>query len=399
MTTEQIKNLTAMQFDKVLSREGRTVTNAYTNEEYHIFFRKNDSQSVSQGIIPQEKVTIYYRQDVPIQKGMTIQYKTDYYIVANINNLESDVYFKSTCIRCNAVWNLKGQLLPVISDTLTMTSPNSNGTITMVSGNISVQTTDIPFLHSNFNIDTMVSVSGGIYKLTNKFFCDGLAFLSFERDAYYSGADTITYNGDTEFEIGTYTFAPSVMHGDIIIADANVTYSSSDESIATVKGNEISFLSEGSVIITMSAQGIIENGADIHTYNCSTDVTITVTNSGTPDVPDVPDVPVEPTVTYTATISDTDVTYLSDTGYWDVTLYADGVKVTDEATATAANVTYKITSPKDFVHTDTWKWNTNAFELTIYTEDDTILGETITIEVYINGTLADSQIVEVLGGL
>lgn len=271
MDFRHIKNINSRQLDRALLREGKTVTDVYANQSYTVLFQQSGSVSMTQ-----EKVKIYYKQDVPINKGRILKYRDTFYMVMNRNDIESEVFYSSLCVRCNATWNIEGTNLHIVSSTLSSPNAMTTNTISLINGKISVQTSDIDFLHNKFNVDEQIFAFGGIYQLENKFFIDGISFLTFTREMLGTGTDIIHYDGDKVVNVGTYTLNPYVTHGSIYITDAPITFTSSNEDIATCNGSQVNFLSVGTVDITMASKGYIENGKYPTEYNVAITVTFTV---------------------------------------------------------------------------------------------------------------------------
>lgn len=134
MNFSNIFNANRRQFNVTLKREGITVTDYYSNQEYKVFFRRNGKGTNSQG-----KLRFYYSQDTDIHIGTIFTLKGEQYLVISQDGIESDVYYTSFCVRCDTsltVWIEKENkyvVIPcaVISDKYTLTH---GSTINMISG-------------------------------------------------------------------------------------------------------------------------------------------------------------------------------------------------------------------------------------------------------------------------
>lgn len=299
MDFDRITNTNKRTFNASLIREGRTILNYWKNStEKVLFFRTNNSRT------SQDKEVIFYSPESSIAKGDVLYFNNYYYIVLNENYHENDVWRNSVLIKCNSIWQLYGKKIPLVASDLSSTAPTNGTYLSTVGGAISFYTKDVDLLHSSIGLDDVFYDFGGAYKLVNKFFVDGLAYLYFERTDSTTASNLQMYYGsetsyklkdsyaDLIFYVG-YT-ATSVKH---LLPCADITYTSSDTSIATIDSSgKLTFIKEGTVTITASSTGRIENGSavtDANTYNVSTTATITIkgevntltiTNTGTKNI-------------------------------------------------------------------------------------------------------------------
>lgn len=261
-----------MQLDKMLRKEGKTVRDVYGGGEAEVLFQKYGSTSMMQ-----EKAKVYYPQDAPLHKGSVIRYGDSHYLLTNRSDVESDVFYCSNCIKCNAAWDIGGTMVYLASGQLSSPTPGYGQITSSVSGAVSMQTADIDFMHEHLPIEAEVCAFGGIYKLINKFFLDQLCFLYFERGLYDASLEVaLVYDGATTFEIGVHEFHPYVTYGTGYVPEAAFTFSSTDEAVAKASGYEISCLSKGTATIMVSSTGYIENGGTRKRYSLTENVDIEV---------------------------------------------------------------------------------------------------------------------------
>lgn len=233
-----IKQLNERQFARALSREGKTIVEFPSGKEYQVFFSKSRSNDM------QEKIKISYTQDCELQKGSIIRYKDNYYILINKNNVESDVFCSSTGVKCNDIWNINGEIIPVVCGNLSSYNPRvgtefTDGESTI--GNITIYTSS--------NTKAKDIVPGDInfccedhYHIVNRFLIDGLLYLYMQRETLI-GEDELQYvdqiytfdcGKDIQLHIGRIM---KNEEGKIIgryLQNSEYTYTSSNEEVATV---------------------------------------------------------------------------------------------------------------------------------------------------------------------
>lgn len=263
---------TKKQFDYTMNRERIIVTDFFdSNITYEVFFRRNN-----RGTNPDGKVKLYYAKETPIQIGTIFVLKGEIYIVTSKDGIESDIFFTSMAIRCDVTFvvNCNGEYkdIPctVVSDKMTV----NHGTISMVDGTVVMYTQDNDIARS-IAINNEYYAFGGYYKVGSNFFNNGLAYFYLERQVMPLDDYAITYNGDVSFNMNdstTYQLSYIVTNNGNIVENPTITYSSSDETIATVDSNGVmTMLKEGTVDITA-------------TCRVSTTTTMTISNSSTPSL-------------------------------------------------------------------------------------------------------------------
>ena len=264
---------TKKQFDATMNRERIVVTDFFdSNITYEVFFRRNN-----RGSNPQGKLKLYYAKETPIQIGTIFVLKGEIYIVNSKDGIESDIFFTSMAVKCDVTFIVKcnGEYkdipLTVVSDKFTV----NHGTISVVDGTVIMYTQDNDIAR-NIAINNEYYAFGGYYKVGNNFFNNGLAYFYLERQTMPQDDYKITYNGVTSFDIKdstTYQLSYSVTNNGNPVYKPTITYSSSDETVATVDSNGLmTMLKEGTVNITATA------------YSASVTTAMTIANSSTPSV-------------------------------------------------------------------------------------------------------------------
>lgn len=245
----------------MLLREGHTAQNYLTRDDNTILFRRSDSTG------NQEQVTLYYSNDCAISKGDIVTYNGANYLVTNKNHWESNVHFKSNAIKCNQVWYLPGMTIPVLVNELSQPQPAVGSVLTTVDGYLQVRTSDIPYFHTDFPINTKVNIIGGSYYLVNKSFVDGVCYLAFVRETTLTGMTARigcpvkdTYTAGESTTLHPYVYMTDQSGAVVYVPDAEFAISSSDANIATCDGNYLSLLADGTADVSISATGLYESG-------------------------------------------------------------------------------------------------------------------------------------------
>ena len=243
---------TKKQFDYTMNRERIVVTDYFdSNITYEVFFRRNN-----RGTNPDGKLKLYYAKETPIQIGTIFVLKGEIYIVTSKDGIESDIFFTSMAIRCDVTFVVKcnGEYkdipLTVVSDKMTV---NRGSVFNVVGGSVVMYTQDND-ISRNIAINNEYYAFGGYYKVGNNFFNNGLAYFYLERQTMPHNDYKIVYNGVTSFDINdgtTYQLSYTVTNNGNVVNNPTITYSSSDETIATVDSNGLmTMLKEGTVDIT-----------------------------------------------------------------------------------------------------------------------------------------------------
>lgn len=308
MNFRRVMQLNKRQFEIVLNREGQIVYNMNANKEEKVFFRKMANSSTAQ-----DKISIYYASNSSINKGDIIKFNKFYYLVMNQNYPENEAYRNSYCVKCNTVWDLFGNKVPLT--TTELSSPNPTGSFAkQVNGTLSFMTTETEMWHNQIGVDDCFHDFGGCYKLINKFFLEGICYLYFERDLSNQTLSYSLFDGDQDTtNIPLDTLYQTKWYLGTEIADsgaqtflpvAKLTYKSSDETIATVDEDGIIIpKQEGTVTITVACNYMLENGAKNNTeYSINTTKTFTIVKEQVPVEPE------EPTYAMELTKSNTKIT-------------------------------------------------------------------------------------------
>lgn len=357
MNYSNIKNCNQRQFNATMKRECITVSDYYDrNKTYDVFFRRS-----RRGSNPNGKVRIYFSQDTPIDIGTTFVLKDKPYVVISRDGDESDVFYTSMAVKCDTSFNVhisgKGYVsvpFVTLSDKYTLAS---NSSLSMVSGSVVVYTGDNLYSRE-VEVNENYYNYGGYYKVGNRFFNNGLAYVYMTREAMPTDRYTLSYNGVTSLNMAdatTYQLSYTAIKNDVVVDSPALSYVSSDDTIATVDGNGLmTLLKEGNVTITAT-------WTDGNNTTCAT--TIDISNSG-----------VVPT-TGTLTISGrTELRYGTSRTYKAIYTDANGNDISSNYTSvwTITDATFDTSKLTQTV---------NGNQITLSFDDDTLLGETFTLNV------------------
>lgn len=357
MNYSNIKNCNQRQFNATMKRECITVSDYYDrNKTYDVFFRRS-----RRGSNPNGKVRIYFSQDTPIDIGTTFVLKDKPYVVISRDGDESDVFYTSMAVKCDTSFNVhisgKGYVsvpFVTLSDKYTLAS---NSSLSMVSGSVVVYTGDNLYSRE-VEVNENYYNYGGYYKVGNRFFNNGLAYVYMTREAMPTDRYVLSYTGVTSLDMKdatTYQLSYTAIKNDVVVDSPALTYVSSDDTIATVDGNGLmTLLKEGNVTITAT-------WTDGNNTTCAT--TIDISNSG-----------VVPT-TGTLTISGrTELRYGTSRTYKAIYTDANGNDISSNYTSvwTITDATFDTSKLTQTV-------NGNQIKLSF--DDENIIGGTFTLNV------------------
>lgn len=279
-------NTLQKQFSDALKREKKFVTTYYNNETVPCLFRKiDDNKNTS------NHIQIFYDIDSPIKQGQIITYGDKHFIVINKENIGSNAYYKSTLKECNMTIpvSIKGTIkqIPCYSYELSSAYNIANNIITFLDGKGELLTELIPELSATNYVDKGLRIMGGYFKIANVYNLDGIVHLMIMKDLAPSDTYSFTLTSDTNSYIEgdtTQLTALAMINDDVEDTTATITYSSSDETIATVDDNGlVTFIRVGNTTIT--ATWVEKELTDTVDLLVSADpnaksYTITITQSG-----------------------------------------------------------------------------------------------------------------------
>ena len=267
---------TEIQYKRTMEREGKTLTTYTGGTEFKAFFRiTNDNAN------QRETVCIYYDVTAPVRPGTLIMYGYGVYLALNRETVENDVYYKSTLIKCNGVYNENyGSVMniPFYSENMKSSVSVGNSTISMLNGNIELITEENS-LSKKIEINQKFNEFGRTFQVTNKYSIDGILHIIAEvvanMDVVYTYTVDIEGTPGTSVEPGTTVQLSAIPYvNGILTTGATFDWTSSDNTIATVDDTGlVNCLSEGVATITCTwvEQNVYDTASIIIGDTSSTD--------------------------------------------------------------------------------------------------------------------------------
>lgn len=245
MEDYKINNTTQRQFDAAMRREKITISDYYDNTvQYNVFYRRDN-----RGTSPQGKLRLYYYADTPIEIGTLFVLNGDDYLVISKDAVEGVVYRTSMAVKCTEIIMVNGINVPVVLDSGTYIT-TSNETISIIDGSIRIITS----LTDNVKtMDGYYRCFGGRYSVQNHLYNNGLAYIYLQREANIPDKYTLTYTGISILDVsmGTYQLTYQATKNDVPVENPTLSYTSSNEQIATVDdAGVLTIFSAGNIIIT-----------------------------------------------------------------------------------------------------------------------------------------------------
>ena len=255
------------KFEQQLQRESTTVSDFFDDTTTcEMLFRRTN-----RGTNPQGKLHCYFKQTEPIGIGSVIVMKGQPYVIISDKDFdESNAVYSAIAQKTNVTING----IPFVVDTATY--GEAQGSIfTQVDGDVIIYT-GYNTIANKIKVNDYINSFGNAYQVSNKFVKENIIYIHLKQTTTTPDHYEIVYNGVTSFDIKestTYQLSYSVTNNGNPVYKPTITYSSSDETIATVDSNGLmTMLKEGTVNITATA------------YSASVTTTMTIANSSTPSV-------------------------------------------------------------------------------------------------------------------
>ena len=255
------------KFEQQLQRESTTVSD-YFNDTItcKMLFRRTN-----RGTNPQGKLHCYFKQTEPIGIGSVIVMKGQPYVIISDKDFdESNAVYSAIAQKTNVTING----IPFVVDTATY--GESQGSIfTQVDGDVIIYT-GFNTITNKIKVNNNINAFGNSYQVSNRFVKENILYIHLKQTTTTPDHYKIVYNGVTSFDINesnTYQLTYTVTNNGSVVENPTITYSSSDETVATVDSNGLmTMLKEGTVNITATA------------YSASVTTAMTIADSSTPSV-------------------------------------------------------------------------------------------------------------------
>lgn len=158
-------------FATTMEREGKTVTAWSNGKEFTAFFRRcDDGQST------EDRITVYYGVDAPVEQGSLIQYGRKTYVLMNKETEENTCYYKSYGIATNGILNSNDGTIkdvPIYGYDMKDGLAYADKVFTMISGSMEF-ITEITDTVKELNINDTFNVYGRTFQVDNIYMKDGL---------------------------------------------------------------------------------------------------------------------------------------------------------------------------------------------------------------------------------
>ena len=255
------------KFEQQLQRESTTVSD-YFNDTItcEMLFRRTN-----RGTNPQGKLHCYFKQTEPFGIGSIIVMKGQPYVIISDKDFdESNAVYSAIAQKTNVIING----IPFVVDTATY--GEAQGSIfTQVDGDVIIYT-GFNTTANKIKVNDYINSFGNAYQVSNKFVKENIIYIHLKQTTTTPDHYEIVYNGVSSFDINdgtTYQLSYTVTNNGNPVYKPTITYSSSDETVATVDSNGLmTMLKKGTVDITATA------------YSASVTTTMTIADSSTPSV-------------------------------------------------------------------------------------------------------------------
>ena len=255
------------KFEQQLQRESTTVSDFFNDTiTCKMLFRRTN-----RGTNPQGKLHCYFKQTEPLGIGSVIVMKGQPYVIISDKDFdESNAVYSAIAQKTNVIING----IPFVVDTATY--GEAQGSIfTQVDGDVIIYT-GFNTTANKIKVNDYINSFGNAYQVSNKFVKENIIYIHLKQTTATPDHYEITYNGVTSFDINdgtTYQLSYTVTNNGNPVYKPTITYSSSDETIATVDSNGL---------MTMLKKGTVDITASYSTASVTT--TMTIADTSTPSV-------------------------------------------------------------------------------------------------------------------
>lgn len=170
-TTEMMYSPLESVFASTMDREGKTLTVFSTGETFRGFFRRFDN-----GQSTEDRITVYYGVDAPVEQGSLISYGNKTYILINKETEENTCYYKSYGIATNGTLALNDGTIygiPVYGYDMKNGLATDGSVFSVVDGNMEF-ITEITDTVKGIEINDTFNIYGRTFKVENIYYKDGM---------------------------------------------------------------------------------------------------------------------------------------------------------------------------------------------------------------------------------
>ena len=242
-------------FEATMEREGETLVTYSDGVPFKAFFRmRNDNES------QRETIVIYYGISAPVYSGTLVIIGGKTFLAINKETVENDVYYKSTLMKCNGIYNDNGGEIcniPFYSDNMKSPLMVGNNVVDNLNGNIELLTEE-NLASKQIKIDQCFNEFGRTFKVANIYTIDGIMHIIAE--VYFDMMPQIQYsiqiNGVSDMYMkpnDTRQLSATLYRNGAVVAGAAFDWKSSDHTVAKVDHTgKVTSVSEGIVKITVT---------------------------------------------------------------------------------------------------------------------------------------------------
>lgn len=361
------------KFEQQLQRESTVIVDFFDNSKTcKMLFRRSN-----RGTNPQGKLHCYFKQTEPFGIGSVIVMKGQPYVIVSDKDFdESNAVYSAIAKKTNVTING----IPFVVDTSTY-GETQGSIFTQVDGDVIIYT-GYNTITSKIKVNDYINAFGNGYKVSNRFVKENILYVHIKQTTVVPDNYDIVYNGVVSFDINestTYQLSYTVTNNGNVVNNPTITYSSSDETVATVDSNGLmTMLKEGTVNITATA------------YDASVTTAMTIADTSTPSVD------------YSLSITSSTDTIKVGGSYKTLTCHftdKDGQDITDTVIANMTTADFVWTcfiDGTEFTNNPMVDWHdgvsTNSKRVKLAYDAQSYLGHTLTVKVTVNGVTASKDL-------
>lgn len=275
-------------FQQAMQREAKFIYDYWTGVEYKCLFRKQADTNQ----LDNSNSIIFYQTSTPIKDGDLLKFKDKIFLVLNREEIENDVYFKSSLLETSTIIEIfsngKELKIPCYAYELLSTSPSNGGMISIVNGSIELLAPKNSYT-DNLEIGASFKGMGGVYKIVNLYYKSNILHIFVQRELENPSITyTLKVNAESQYSNGSSHKLEAVAKrtegtNEEVVSNADVKWSSSDSTICTVSNDgTIMCLKAGTVAI--SAFWVGKGITDTVTFNIVADAPKVCTISGVSEI-------------------------------------------------------------------------------------------------------------------
>lgn len=253
-TDHDLYNVPESQFLDYLAREGATVSDYWTHENYNCFFRRNKDTNQTN-----DNISIYYPIDTNMHPGSLINHYGNTYLILNQESLENRVYHRSDGLNADVMLNtynsdtMQDISLPCFAYDLTGTTPETSDIMSTINGSVELMTGDNE-VSRQLKVNCEFYAMGNWYTIVSVNFKTGIARIG--ATIIQSPSTPIVYelsiNAESTYNQGdATTLTASATADESPVSNATLVWSSSNSEIVDItEDGHAMFVGEGTCAIS-----------------------------------------------------------------------------------------------------------------------------------------------------